>query len=603
MLTPPFMGQICNNDQLIRSGSSMSHEIRTPLNGIIGNLQFLLNSSLDDFQSDWTFGAHKAAEGMHALINDILDVSKAEAKMLKLFFDWFSVHSIVEDAVETLNFKAAQKGLELCYEVAANVPSSIEGDGGRIKQVLLNLIGNAIKFTQRGEISVKCDVMDPQKLSIQRPLDPNEMFLQFSVKDTGTGFAEEDKKLLFKPYSQIDNSNTRSNGGTGLGLILCKNMVKLHGGEIDAVGRPGEGSEFIFFARFVVREPDTQVSRAISSFSNDVQFSSLMDPDAQTASGHLSHGGAAGSPSSTIVLTGSERDSPALLSSASSDPSVGSLSYLRSLRPSVSSVKSIVDQADMGLTLPSLFGASIREFPENSHSSSTMIPTSCSQRAQSSSLAGNGLPKHEPASFKGLVYSILIVYPQYNTRRTTQDHIQRVLPKSVPTQITTSGDVVASQTMILHVPITFTHIVLQLSSDSQIPVFMDHVLESATHPPTCLIVVTDQAQKAVVTDRATAWNVDQLATENRLKFLLKTARPYKFANIFDPEQENAFSNDDHIRAEAHAKVSLQREAFRRFKDVLGDKGIRVLAVEDNAVNMQICLSYPNTERKVYANYI
>ena len=570
--------------------SSMSHEIRTPLNGIIGNLQFLLNSGLDDFQSDWTFGAHKAAEGMHTLINDILDVSKAEAKMLKLFFDWFNVRSIVEDAVETLNSKATEKGLELCYEVAASVPSSVKGDAGRIKQVLLNLIGNAIKFTQRGEIWVNCEIKETEErwVSSQRALESNEIFLQFSVKDTGSGFAEEDKKLLFKPYSQIDNSNTRSNGGTGLGLILCKNMVELHGGEIDAVGKLGKGSEFTFFARFNIRESNDQINEpGILALSSSTSIK--MTP--QTVATHLHQANAAESPNSPRGLGGSDRDSPALQSSASSDPSVGSVTYQRSLRSSASTVDNTVDLVSMKLTLPPQSGAGVRASSEHSDGSGiTVRPLSQSTGLQSSSPSKKANSYIDPGSFHPPMYSILIVCPQENTRRTTQDHIQRVLPKSIPTQITTSGDVEACQKMIAgDEPVTFTHIVLQLSSAAQILAFMEQILNSTSHPRTCITIVTDQAQKVAVTAGSPGWDFDQLSAENRLRFLLKPARPYKFAKIFDPEQENALSNDDHTRAEARAKVGLQKEAFKLFKEVLGDKGLRVLAVEDNAVNMQVCV--------------
>ena len=136
---------------------------------------------------------------------------------------------MIEEVIETLMSKASEKRLELCYEMAENVPSSVNGDPGRIKQILLNLVSNAIKFTRHGEVWVKCDIPSPMP-SLE--LDPNEVFLQFSVKDTGSGFTNEDAKLLFKPYSQIDSSDNRNIGGTGLGLILCRTMVELHGGKI-----------------------------------------------------------------------------------------------------------------------------------------------------------------------------------------------------------------------------------------------------------------------------------------------------------------------------------------------------------------------------------
>ena len=567
--------------------SSMSHEIRTPLNGILGNLQFLTNSGLDEFQSDWTFGAQKAAEGMHALINDILDLSKAEAKMLKLFYDWFSVRALIEEVVETLNAKAEQKGLEICYEVAEMVPPSIKGDVVRIRQILMNLVGNAIKFTYRGEIWIKCDIKETYSAKTpESELEWNEIYLRFSVQDTGTGFTDEEKKILFKPYSQIDNSNTRGNGGTGLGLILSKNMVELHGGKIDATSVPGKGSTFTFFARFTVQESISH--SAVSSTSAPNEPTSISP--GTLFPGQVLQGGFTESPGPSVLSAGMTLDSPALLSSGSSIPSVGSLSIgSLSHRPSVRSSASTVDneanQVAMKLSLPQQTKTEADSTSENVDTETGDEITTGGRKPSSVSLA-------ELKAFRPPMLSILIVCPQENTRRTTQEHIQRILPKSVPATITTRGNVEASQVMISGDNLsTFSHIVLQVSSAAEVLGFMSQILKSGLHPHTCLIIVTDQAQKAAITSSVSDHDYDRLATENRLRFLMKPAKPHKFAKIFDPDQENAQSNDDRTREEAREKQKLQKAAFKLFKEVLGNKGIRVLAVEDNKINMEVCISH------------
>ena len=557
--------------------SSMSHEIRTPLNGIMGNLQFLTNSGLDEHQSNYVFGASQAAAGMHKLINDILDVSKAEAKMLKLFYDWFSVQSIMEEVVETLNAKASQKNLELCYGVKMDVPPIIKGDCTRIRQVLLNLVGNAIKFTQRGEIWMNCDTMkEPVDASRKTNLEPNEIYLRFSVSDTGSGFSEEDKKLLFKPYSQIDNSDTRGNGGTGLGLILCKNMVELHGGKIDATSVPGQGSVFTFYARFGIRD-----TRGDSDESSSSVASGLLSPRSQAERGQILSGSMTESPGPSMqpVL------SPAAQSSGSSNVSIRSLSLQPSVRSSTSTVDNESHIAAMKLQLPS-------HLRSGSSSDLESIESSSLAKKTSSGSASGLIPAAEPESFRPPMLSILIVCPQENTRRTTQEHIKRILPKSIPAKVTAQGNVAASLEMIVGGdPVTFTHIVLQLSSPKEVLGFMDSILNSISYPHTCIVVVTDQTQKLAITEGAPGFNYPQLEVDDRLRFIMKPARPHKFAKIFDPDQENAQSNDDKTREEAREKIRLQKEAFKLFKEVLGDKGIRVLAVEDNHLNMDVCTSH------------
>ncbi|KAA6414551.1 MAG: putative autoinducer 2 sensor kinase phosphatase luxQ [Lasallia pustulata] len=576
--------------------STMSHEIRTPLNGVIGNLQFLLNSELNEYQSEWTFGAVAAARGMHELINDILDVSKAEAKMLKLYFDWFHVRSVIEDVFETLSSKADEKRLDLCYAVSEDVPSQVKGDGGRIRQVLLNLVGNAIKFTQKGEIFVECKVPTGSDLESSSKLGKYDIYLLFNVVDTGSGFTQEDAKILFQPYSQIDNSNTRSNGGTGLGLLLCKQMVELHGGRISATSVPGMGSTFTFFARFklpTLADHPTVEKSALSRTNSSISSAAEIPHRTVYAAGHHS----LFQPSLTespgpLVAAESElsQESPLIQSSGSSNPSINSVLVHRSTNSSATSIDKDETATSIKLTLPmdALGAGTNGRDPQSLISIGPMKVLNVPEESPSSpSVDPSVLPLGEPESFHPPMYSILIVCPQENTRRTTQDHIQQILPKSIPAQITSRNDIAASQSMITgDDPITFTHVVLVLREPEQVIVFLHRILNSVSHPHTCVVIVTDQAQKQQIKSGAPDYDYTQLEVDRRVRFLLKPAKPPKFASIFDPKGENALSRDQ-SRATAREAIDVQRVAFATFKEALGHKGIKVLAVEDNSVNMQM----------------
>ena len=535
--------------------STMSHEIRTPLNGIIGNLQFLLNSNLDDYQSEWTYGADAAARGMHDLINDILDVSKAEAKMLTLYYDWFHIRSIIEDVFETLASKANEKRLELCYFLEKHVPSYVKGDAGRIRQVLLNLVSNAIKFTQRGEIFVNCMV---KKTLTDDPVDagePEDIDLLISVQDTGSGFTEDDAKILFRPYSQIDNSSTRTNGGTGLGLLLCKQMVELHHGTIFATSTPGQGSTFTFTARFKLptahdrpQMPHHTSSEDASSPNSTREKKQFFGRGLVTSPGELSLGG----------------NTPAVSSGSSELSGTSSIvAAHRSMKSSMSSMDSIERIASLNFSLPS------------------------KQPEADKSEISEPVPVLMPEALHPPIYSILIVCPQEHTRRTTEAHIQQILPKSIPAQLATSGDVVASNNMMSgEQPINFTHVVLQLKDISHILAFMDLILNSKKFPQTIIVIITDQAQQTGIMKGAPDFNYDLLRSNRRLHFLLKPSKPPKFAKIFDPKLESDLSKD-HSRANRIENVGIQKQAFKKFEHTLGNRGIKVLAVEDNKLNMKV----------------
>lgn len=591
--------------------SNMSHEIRTPLIGISGMISFLQDTPLNDEQIDYCNTISSSADGLLNIINDILDLAKADAGMMKLSYDWFHTRSLVEEVNEMVSTIAITKHLEVNYVVDPDVPEMIKGDRFRVRQVLLNVIGNAIKFTTIGEVFSRCKVFKPN----DGELAENEVMLQFSIIDTGRGFTQEEAELIFKPFSQIDGSSTRTHGGTGLGLVISRQFVELHGGTMEGTAIPGQGSTFTFTAKFGLPTPDdhpdppltpalSKVPSAVSSLRSSISEagprpmkSSSIGPSSLASKMLLSPNEE--SPRTESVIT----DSPAVLSSNSSEPSIRSMRTHATGRSSNSSIagslarfgeaarSSSVDPSNMKLALPDRVSPPPGSPPLHSLSSGgTPTPQTSLGGGAMSLQSGTGTPS-DAKHFRPPMFSILLICPQVHSREATTQHIEMTLPKDIPHQITGLASIEEAKGMIGgDDPVIFTHIVLNLGSPEEIVALIDQIVASISMPQTSIVVLSDPVQRQEVMRLATVYDYDQLAKDNRVTFIYKPVKPSRFAVIFDPDKERDLSTDRN-RFSAQQQVANQRQNYLDIGKRLGNKGHKVLLVEDNATNQKVLLKF------------
>ncbi|KAI0137380.1 hsp90-like protein [Xylariales sp. AK1849] len=559
--------------------SNMSHEIRTPLIGISGMVSFLQDTTLNEEQRDYTNTIQTSANSLLMIINDILDLSKVDAGMMKLSFEWFHTRSLIEDVNELVSTMAIAKRLELNYVIEEDVPLWVKGDKVRIRQVLLNVIGNAIKFTSQGEVFSRCKIAS----DFTKDQDERDVMLEFSVVDTGSGFTKEEAELIFKPFSQIDGSSTRQHGGSGLGLVISRQLVELHGGKMDGSASPGKGSTFTFTAKFGLPtrsdHPDgtdplpTVPSRKTSlrQTPSDESSTSTIRP--------LSFQRIADAPFTSSPGSDAGVVSPTIASSASSDPSVPSLRTQNTARSSMSSV-------NVGLAH---FSEAAKASGQDLSQMKLEIPP------------GGLSPSHTPTPDLSKVagrldqlippmYSILIICPQTMSREATTKHIEITLPKNIPHQITAVASVAEAQKLIGgDEAVTFTHIVINLATPPEIIGMVDQIISSSGER-TSILILSDSVQRQAVLKLATDSVHQKLLAQNMVSFIYKPVKPSRFAAVFDPSKSGDLSIDRN-RSSAAIMVESQKQSYLDVEKRIGNKGYKVLLVEDNPVNQKVLIRY------------
>ena len=242
------------NETKSRFLASVSHELRTPLTGVIGHIQLLLHGSVREDQRKSLLGAQRSADALLRVINDLLDVSRVEAGKLELVAERFEVEAVLRDAIDTVAPRANAKGLRLFREIDAAVPRWLMGDAGRLLQILLNLLGNAVKFTDSGNISVS--------VALEAARD-DDAILRFVVRDTGIGIPADRRRAIFDAFTQGDALVARRYGGTGLGLNISSQLAQLMGGTMEVESEVGKGSSFEFTARFGLPSGDEDAPAAV----------------------------------------------------------------------------------------------------------------------------------------------------------------------------------------------------------------------------------------------------------------------------------------------------------------------------------------------------
>jgi signal transduction histidine kinase len=557
--------------------ANMSHEIRTPLNGILGSIPWLVESSLEPDQRRTLDAIQNSSNNLRELVDNILDVTKVEAGKMTLAFKWFHIRTLLEEIIDTIASRAIDKGLQVNYTVDMNVPSTVKGDPFRLRQILINLMGNAVKFTDIGEVYTRCSVLE--LVEGQAP-EPNATHIAFDVVDTGRGFSKMEFQRLFKQFGQIVGSSSHD-AGSGLGLFLSRQLAELHGGKLTASSEVNQGSTFSFYVRVEIPTVDSPDSP--SSVRPINQRASLSET-ARSTSGRDSktpkmNKGIIQSPGLSKYVASPEQESPALASSGSSNPSIHSTSGHQTDRSSVSSLLPTPEYVKLepGATRHNSKSSERQVLMENAMEASPAI------RRSKSDEEGRNSPTRSLSALHPTTYSIVVICPAQYARAAIKQHIEQVVPHQIAVNVLTLSTIQEFLDLVNGgASAMFTHVVLDLPISHDLISFMQQMLTfNAAIIPT-LVIITDHYQKRDIAEEYSA-----LTKAGRIAYMVhKPVKPSVFALIFDPAQQRNLSKDRN-RDMAQSVTEDFKNVAARVKKTLNGKGYRILLVEDSDVNRMV----------------
>ncbi|RCH92500.1 hypothetical protein CU097_007528 [Rhizopus azygosporus] len=620
--------------------SNMSHEIRTPLIGITGMLNFLLDTELTAEQTDYVHTIQQSAESLLVVINDILDLSKVEAGMMKLEWEPFSLVTMIEDANELMSTLAIQKNLELSFWIDDDIPDVIVGDRVRLRQVLLNLIGNAIKFTTEGEVYTRCAVDEWNR-------EENELSLLFEVIDTGTGFDADDESVMFKPFSQVDSSSTRKHGGSGLGLVISRQLIELHGGKMSCKSEKGKGSVFYFTVKFKI--PTSKTRPQPHTPNNETNYDPFFRTHGYGTAAMLKHPQENDDSPVTFINTkqlvndDSSRFIPSpmahskkhsqLSESPVSNPAeilqdvLMSKTSAMQLKPppirnpiaaaaaaAASSSNKPVAEAIMKAS-PSKQELMTPVIKPDKVSSELRIPTIGTGSSLNSPKNVIILPPRTPTIASPL--RALIVSQWKLSGQSMMKHVSSILSNIVSRPDGSKDhhyqiDMASSQIEAMEKltdPGTppYDYIMINLASEQQILLLTKAICGSLNQQQANALVVTTPIQRSQITESAKG-REDEVIPK-KCGFVFKPLKRSKLQWYFGVRQQNEMRQSNSNTTTSGTSTTLtitsnistpdtpykraatQKEIFKRMNDDVGSKGYKVLLVEDNLVNQKVLTRY------------